>query len=254
MKKRKILIAGNWKMYKTPQETREFLEELKSKVGGITQINIAVCPPFTSLIVAKQILEGSNIKLGAQNVFYEEEGAFTGEISCKMLKDAGCEFVIIGHSERRKYFQEDNTLINKKIKVVLRHSMKPIFCIGETLQEREENKTFEVLNIQLEEGLRGISIEDMKNIVIAYEPVWAIGTGKTATSSQAQEAHRFIRDYISKKFSSSLSEEVIILYGGSIKPHNIKELVSQEDVDGGLVGGASLSIDSFVSIIQNSIL
>ncbi len=252
-KERKILIAGNWKMHKTNEEAVDLVNQIKKEVAQIQEVDIVVCPPFTALSDVKKIISDTNIKLGAQNMYFESEGAFTGEISPKMLKSIGCEFVIIGHSERRKYFKEDDSLINKKLKSALEWDLTPIFCVGETLEERENNLTLQVLERQLREGLKDFTKNQVLKIIIAYEPVWAIGTGKTATPLQAQSAQSFIREFLNKNFEGA-GKFVRILYGGSIKPENIRDLVSQKDVDGGLVGGASLKSDSFVKIIKNSII
>ncbi len=249
---RKPLIAGNWKMHKTINEAIQLVNDIKRKFSDFEKVDIVVCPPFTALNSVYEIIMDTKIKLGAQNMFYELEGAYTGEISPVQLRDAGCQYVIIGHSERRKYFKEDDALINKKVRTAIKEGLIPILCVGETLQEREEGKTIEVIETQLSGGLRELSLEDMQKVVIAYEPVWAIGTGKTATPQQAEEVHRFIREWIKDKFSSPLAENLRILYGGSIKPTNIADLMKEEDVDGGLVGGASLEADSFCKIIENS--
>jgi triosephosphate isomerase len=197
-------------------------------------------------------LKESGIKLGAQNMYFEESGAFTGEISPAMIKSVGCEFVILGHSERRTIFGETNQTINKKIKAAVKHEIKPIFCIGETLDERESGVTFKVIETQVKEGLSGLSEVELANLIIAYEPVWAIGTGKNATPAQAQEVHKFIRDLISKLYSPAFAEKLVIQYGGSVKPDNSKELMSQPDIDGALVGGACLKADPFIKIIESA--
>lgn len=243
---RRPLIAANWKMNKTIGETISFFEEFIPLVNDIDDIDILIAPPFTSLMAASEKIKNTKILLSAQNVFYEEKGAYTGEISPIMLKDVGCTYVIIGHSERRQYFSETNEMINKKIAISKRHGLKVILCIGETLDERQNNKTFDVLKDQLEKGLNGISPED---ITIAYEPVWAIGTGKTATSEQAQEAHKFIRDRLSELYGK-ISGDIRIIYGGSVTPDNIRSLMDCGDVDGALVGGASLKADSFSKIVK----
>ena len=197
-------------------------------------------------------MKGTQIKLGAQNMYYEESGAYTGEVSADMLKSVGCEYVILGHSERRVIFNEPDELINKKIKAALAKGLKPIFCIGELLEQRENGETMQVVSRQVEKGLEGVSAEQMKNLIIAYEPVWAIGTGKTATPQQAQEVHSFIRELVAKKFNASVSENLIIQYGGSVKPDNANQLLSQKDIDGALVGGACLKADSFLGIIASA--
>ncbi|MCX5749310.1 MAG: triose-phosphate isomerase [Candidatus Saganbacteria bacterium] len=247
---RKPLIAGNWKMFKTAKEAASMIEELKTKVSDVKDREIAVCPTFTALESAVKAAKGSNVNIGGQNVFWEEKGAFTGEIAPNMLKDIGCKFVIIGHSERRQYFRETDETVNKRIFAALKAGLLPIVCVGETLGQREESKTFSVVETQVRNGLKGLIVEQMKNIVIAYEPVWAIGTGKTATPAQAQEVHAFIRKLLKDIFGPEISASTRVLYGGSVKPDNMKELMSCEDIDGGLVGGASLEAESFSKIIK----
>lgn len=251
---RKTIIAGNWKMYKTIVEAIELANGLKRELFKLDSQNIDVvlCPPFTALSEVWEIISDSELHLGAQNVFWEEEGAFTGEVSSKMLKDTGCKFVIIGHSERRQFFCETNETVNKKIKAALGCGLTPIMCIGETLTERENNLTFKVLEAHIQNGLKGITGQDMLKIVIAYEPVWAIGTGKTASSQQAQEAHKYIRDLLKKLYNEDTATNIRIQYGGSVKPENIIELMNQPDVDGALVGGASLKVDSFSQIVKKA--
>jgi len=249
---RRILIAGNWKMNKTATEAAALVTEIKRDVFDIDNVDILVCPPFTALAVVGDVVRDSNVSLGAQNMYFEDKGAYTGEISTAMLKDCGCTHVIIGHSERRTIFNESDETINKKVKKALEADLIPILCIGEKLEEREANKTFEVITNQLEGDLAGIDSDNIKKIIIAYEPVWAIGTGKTATSEQAQEAHAFIRNLIKEKYDSVVADGIIILYGGSMKPANVEELVSQPDVDGGLIGGASLEAASFVELVKKS--
>jgi triosephosphate isomerase len=247
---RKPVIAGNWKLFKTSGEAVDLITRLIPEVNKNMEVDIVVAPVFTALTSVKQVISGSNIMLAGQDCFWEEEGAFTGEVSPKLLIDAGCSHVIIGHSERRQYFGETDETVNKKIKAALASGLTVIFCIGETLAERESEKTFDVLNRQLTGGLSGITKEQMKNIIIAYEPVWAIGTGKTATDEQAQEAHAFIRSLATKLYNQSTGNKIRILYGGSVKPENIKGLMAQPDIDGALVGGASLKADSFGSIVN----
>lgn len=247
--KRRPLIAGNWKMYKTVAEAVAFINHVKSKLNGLDDRDVLICPPCTALAPVADLLRGSRIALGAQNVYPEPKGAFTGEISPEMLADVGCAYVIIGHSERRQYFSETDAFVNKKIKAGLLHNLIPIVCIGETLKEREENRTYEILKTQLTLGLAGIKTTG-DNIVVAYEPVWAIGTGKTATTQQAQEAHAFIRDQLAAVLNRGVAGKIRILYGGSIKPENIDGLMTQPDVDGGLVGGASLDAESFIRIVK----
>lgn len=239
-------------MYKTIKEGEELVVALRRELFRIENIDIVVCPPFTLLAYLADALETSNIQVGAQNIYWEEEGAFTGEIAPKMIKDAGCKFVIIGHSERRQYFDETNETVNKKIVAALKHDLRPIMCVGETLEQREKNLTFKVLEDHVSGGLKGIDKDEAEKIVIAYEPVWAIGTGKTATSSQAQEAHSYIRGLLKKMYDEDIANEITIQYGGSVKPENIDELSRQPDVDGALVGGASLKVDSFVAIVKKA--
>lgn len=250
---RRPIIAGNWKMFKTIPEALELVIGLKRELYQIEDKEIVVCPPYTALSEVAEALDSSNIKLGAQNLFWLDNGAYTGEVSPLMLTDAGCQYVIIGHSERRTYFQETNETVNKKLKAALKHELTPIVCLGETLKERQANQTFKVIQDHIENGLVDMTKEEALKIVVAYEPVWAIGTGQTATPKQAQEAHEFIRKLLVKKFGEEIAEEIRILYGGSIKPENMKELSQQKDIDGGLVGGASLEINSFVSIVKNYI-
>ncbi|MBN1794128.1 MAG: triose-phosphate isomerase [Candidatus Omnitrophica bacterium] len=251
---RKSFIAGNWKMYKTVQEAIELVTLLKRALSDIADIEVGVCPPFTALGEIAETLFESNITLGAQDVYWETEGAFTGEVSPAMLKDIGCMYCIVGHSERRKYFHETNDSVNRKLKALFTAGIKPIMCIGEILEEREAGQTFDVVKKQLEEGLSGITGAQMTDIVIAYEPVWAIGTGKTATPGQAQEVHQFIRQRLSQRFSAETAETVRIQYGGSVKPDNITDLMKQKDIDGALVGGASLKADSFVAIVKGALV
>jgi triosephosphate isomerase (TIM) len=249
---RKKVIAGNWKMNMNLHQSQKLVSEIINGLGKDSKAEVIVCPSFTSLSEVNSLLKGTQVKLGAQNMYYEESGAFTAEISADMLKSVGCEYVILGHSERRVIFNESDELINKKIKVALSKELKPIFCVGELLEQRESGKTMEVVSSQVEKGFQEIASEQMKNIIIAYEPVWAIGTGKTATPEQAQEVHLFIRELVAKKFSSSVAENLIIQYGGSVKPDNAGELLSQKDIDGALVGGACLKADSFLSIIASA--
>lgn len=246
---RKKVIAGNWKMNKDLNESQNLVSGIIDGLGNDNKCDVVVCPPFTSLNEVHSLIKNTPIKLGAQNVYYETDGAFTGEVSTGMLKSVGCDYVIIGHSERRTIFGEKDELINKKNKKALADGLKVIFCIGESLAQREEGITNSVVEKQLQKGLDGISSEELNNIIIAYEPVWAIGTGKTATPEQAQEVHAFIRNYISQKYSKESGEGLIIQYGGSVKPDNAASLLSQPDIDGALIGGACLKVDSFLSII-----
>lgn len=250
---RKPFIAGNWKMNKTDSEAKELVSELKNKIDGIGNIDVLVCPPFTALGAALTVLQGSSIVMGAQNIYWQESGAFTGEVSAQMIKSIGCKFVIIGHSERRKYFFETNSEVNKKIKAAISASVLPIVCVGETLDEREQGKEKDVVQKQLREGLDSLSEKDLDKLTLAYEPVWAIGTGKTATGSQAEEMHAFVRSWLKETYSSQCADNLRILYGGSVKPDNIKELMSQGNIDGALVGGASLDVENFTQIIKNAL-
>jgi triosephosphate isomerase len=252
-KERKLIIAGNWKMNKTVAEALSLVNSLKIELANVKEVDMVVCPPFTALeSVSKEILD-SNIRLGAQNMSEHNVGAYTGEIAAVMLKEFSVRYVILGHSERRQYQKETDALISKKARAVLGASLKPIICVGETLAEREAAKTEEVLDTQVRGSLAGLSGDDMLESVIAYEPVWAIGTGKTATTQQAQDAHAFIRGLLVKLFDENVARKVRIQYGGSVKPSNARELMSQPDVDGALVGGASLEARSFADIIKNSI-
>jgi triosephosphate isomerase len=246
---RKKVIAGNWKMNKDLNESQNLVSGIIDGLGNENKCDVVVCPPFTSLNEVHSLIKNTPIKLGAQNVYYETDGAFTGEVSTGMLKSVGCDYVIIGHSERRTIFGEKDELINKKNKKALADELKVIFCIGESLAQREKGITNSVVEKQLQKGLDGISSEELNNIIIAYEPIWAIGTGKTATPEQAQEVHAFIRNYISQKYSKESGEGLIIQYGGSVKPDNSASLLSQPDIDGALIGGACLKADSFLSII-----
>jgi triosephosphate isomerase len=247
---RKPVIAGNWKLYKTTDEAVALINGLIPLVKQAKGVEIVVAPVFTVLGKVKSAIADSPIKLAAQNCFWEEEGAFTGEIAPKMLIDVGCSHVIIGHSERRQYFAESDGTVNRKIKAALKAGMTGIFCIGETLAERDASKTWEVLDRQLTGGLAEIPAKDLEALIVAYEPVWAIGTGKTATDDQAQEAHAFIRGAMAKLYSQQVAEATRILYGGSVKPENIKGLMAMPDIDGALVGGASLKADSFAAIVN----
>jgi len=250
---RKVIIAGNWKMNKTASQGKALVEELKAKVAGISNADIVVCPPFTTLCAVVEAAKGSNVKVGSQNIHWAESGAFTGEISGAMLKEAGVEYVIIGHSERRQYFGETDETVNKRLKAALAAGLKPIVCIGETLEEREGNKTETVLDTQIKGGFAGIAASDMKSMIIAYEPVWAIGTGKTATPAMAQETHAYIRKVVAGLYDAQTAEAVRIQYGGSMKADNSAELTAQKDIDGGLIGGASLKADDFTNLIKNAI-
>jgi len=247
---RRPFIAGNWKMYKTCAEAVETAKKLAGLVSAVSNVDVMITPPFTALAQVHEAIKESSVMLGAQNIFWEKEGAYTGEISPQMVASAGCRYVIIGHSERRQYFGETDLSVNKKIKAAINNSLEPVFCIGETEKERDADDTFNILDKQLKMGLEDLSPDDLQPIILAYEPVWAIGTGKTATSGQAQEVHRFIRNLVEKLFGKKIAGSVRILYGGSVKPENIKELMSMPDVDGALIGGASLNAEKFADIIK----
>ena len=249
---RRSIIAGNWKMYKTIKDGQELAVALKRELYKIENVDIVICPAYTLLAYLADDLEDSNIVIGAQDIYWQDEGAFTGEVSGPMLKDAGCRYVIVGHSERRQFFGDTNETVNKKIKSCLKHALTPIVCVGENLQEREAGDTFKIIQNHIQGSLAEISAQDMLKTVVAYEPVWAIGTGKTATSDQAQEVHKFIRDLLRKMYGEEVASSVRIQYGGSVKPENIAELISKPDVDGALVGGASLKADSFSAIVIKS--
>jgi triosephosphate isomerase len=243
---RKPFIAANWKMNKVISETREFIEQFLPEVKEVSDVDIVLAPPFTSLAHAAEMMKHTNIMLAAQDMFYEEKGAYTGEISPSMLTDVSCKFVIIGHSERRQYFNETDEIVNRKIKAAQKAGLGIIFCIGESLAEREEGKTFDIIEREMSKGLDGTDIED---IVVAYEPIWAIGTGRTATPEQAQEVHAFIREKLRMKCGNK-SDDIRIIYGGSVTPENIDSLMACADIDGALVGGASLKAESFVRIVK----
>lgn len=247
---RKKLIAGNWKMNKTPADGVALVKEISLEIGRQTDVDVLVCPPFTALESVGHAIEGLNVKLGAQNMHFEVSGAFTGEVSAPMLRDLFVTHVILGHSERRALFCEDDQLINRKVLSALKHELRPVLCVGETLEQREAGETLKVVQTQLEAGLEGISNEQASSVILAYEPVWAIGTGKVATADQAQEVHAFIRGLLTKIFGEAIAQKVRILYGGSMKPANAAELLSQKDIDGGLIGGASLEGRSFVDLIK----
>ena len=250
MNSRKKLIAGNWKMNKTTADAVTLVQELVAAVGRQTEVDVVVCPPFTSLESVAKTLEGSTVKLGAQNMHFEAGGAFTGEVSAPMLRALFATHVILGHSERRAFFGENDAFINKKVLAALKNQLKPILCVGETLAERDAGTTLKVVQTQLEAGLEGVSKELAVNLVVAYEPVWAIGTGKVATTEQAQEVHAFIRGLLTKLFTETVAPKIRILYGGSMKPANAPELLAQKDIDGGLIGGASLEARSFVDLVN----
>ena len=250
---RKPIIAGNWKMYNNIKEAVELVNGLKRELYSVETVDIVVCPVFTSLSDVHELLLDSNIALGAQNLYWEKQGAFTGEVSADMLKDAGCGYVIIGHSERRQFFHETNETVNKKVKAALSAGLKPIVCVGESLDQRENGKTFDVVKNHVQGSLADLNKQDMQSVVVAYEPVWAIGTGKTATPEQAQEVHSYIRGLLKEAFGGETAAATRIQYGGSVKPDNIDELMKKEDLDGALVGGASLKVDSFSAIVKGAV-
>jgi triosephosphate isomerase len=237
-------------MYKTPKEAAETARELDQRVASVVGVDIMIAPTYTALAAVNAVIYQGPVALGAQNLFWEAEGAYTGEISARMLQSVGCTYCIIGHSERRQYFAETDQTVNKKIRAAIEAQLIPVFCVGETEKEREAGQTFSVLDKQVQKGLEGLVSEELGTLVIAYEPVWAIGTGKTATDDQAQEAHQFIRSLVQKNFGDARAESIRILYGGSVKPANIAALMEMPDIDGALVGGASLDAESFSQIVK----
>lgn len=247
---RKKFIAGNWKMNTTADEARTLAQGIVDAMGTVTDVDIAVCPPYTNLPLVGEVLQGSTVKLGAQDVYWEASGAYTGKVSCGMLKSVGVSFVIIGHSEQRQYFGETDETVNKKVKAALAADLFPIICVGETLGERKSAKMDEVVERQIKGAFNGLAAEDALTCTIAYEPVWAIGTGETATPEQANDAHVFIRSILGRLFDSTTAGKIRIQYGGSMKPGNAKELLAQSDVDGGLIGGAALKPDTFLGIVK----
>ena len=252
MANRKYLIAGNWKMNKTAAEGAALTKEIVAAVGKDTSVNVVVCPPYTALDAVSKTLEGSNVVLGAENMHPKASGAYTGEIAADMLREFFVGYVILGHSERRQYFGETDAFINEKVLAVLANHMRPILCVGETLAQREAGKTIELVAAQVREGLKGVPAEQAENVVVAYEPIWAIGTGKTATPAMAQEVHAAIRVELAKLFGAANADKVRILYGGSMKPANADALLAEPDIDGGLIGGAALDAASFVSLVQSA--
>ena len=247
---RKVIVAGNWKMNKTAKEAAQFFNELKPLVADVNNAGIVIGAPFTALETATRETAGSNIKIAAENMNAKESGAYTGEVSPLMLKDLGVEYVILGHSERREYYHETDEIINEKVKSALAHDLKPILCFGETLEEREAGTTNDVVKTQITGGLKDVTAAEMANVVLAYEPVWAIGTGKTATPEQAQEVHAFIRGLLTDLYGKEVAENVTVQYGGSMNDANAADLIAQTDIDGGLVGGASLIPEKFAVIIK----
>ncbi len=244
------LIAGNWKMYKTGPEAVETALDLEKLSLDITDVEVMIAPTYLSLPLVATVLRDSNIKVGAQNLYFETQGAFTGEVSAQMIKAAGAEYAIIGHSERRQYFGETDLSVSKKIKAAVQSDLKPVLCIGETEAQRDAQKTFSILDKQVSNGLKGLSFDELEAMVLAYEPVWAIGTGKTASVDQVDEVHQYLRSLLKRLFSKSFSSKIRILYGGSVNPDNVRELMGIKDVDGALVGGASLDAEKFINIIK----
>ena len=245
---RKPIIAGNWKMHKTIAEAVEFVNDIKDKVNN-TDVEAVICAPFTLLKDLKEATKGTNIKIGAQNMHYAEQGAFTGEISAPMLKELNIDYVVLGHSERRQYFNETDETVNKKVLKALEVGIDPILCVGETLEEREAGNTKDVCKVQVEKALENVSKEDLAKVVIAYEPIWAIGTGKTATSEDANDVIAYIREVVANLYGE-LANDVRIQYGGSVKPSNVAEIMSQSDIDGALVGGASLQANDYIELVN----
>lgn len=246
---RKPLIAGNWKMYKTAAEAGALVDGLKKNLAGYGGVEIALCPPLTALAAVAEASAGTPFQLGAQNLFWEDEGAYTGEVSGPMLKDLGCCYVIIGHSERRQYFGETDEQVNKKVKAAFKHGLKPILCVGETLTQREAGETENLVKSQVEKALSGVTAEEAERIVIAYEPIWAIGTGRSSSGADAGRVAGLIRRTLAALYNPEQAEKIRILYGGSVKPGNIKEFMAEPEIDGALVGGASLEVDSFTGIV-----
>ncbi|GAW29808.1 triose-phosphate isomerase [Carboxydocella sp. ULO1] len=247
---RQPIIAGNWKMHKTVAEALAFVEAIKPELAGATAAETVICAPFTALASLAEAVKGTPIRIGAQDLFWEEQGAYTGEISPLMLKELGVSYVIVGHSERRQYFAETDETVNKKVKAALKHGLVPIVCVGETLEQREAGETFQVVEQQTRLGLAGLTAEQVAGLVIAYEPVWAIGTGRTATDADAEEVIAYIRGVVNDLFGAEAAERVRIQYGGSVKPDNIVGLLAQPNIDGALVGGASLDPVSFIALVR----
>lgn len=252
MKTRRPIFAGNWKMYKTVHEAEKLVKDLLLELPDLSNVDVVLCPAFTALYKVAEMVSNTSVRVGAQDMHWEPEGAYTGEISATMLRDVYCRYVIIGHSERRQYFGETNESVNKKAKAALAASLRPIICVGETLDQREKQDFKAIVRTQVTESLKGISADLAEELVIAYEPVWAIGTGKTASPAQAQEVHAIIRKTLNDIFSDKLGNKIRIQYGGSVKPANIAELISQPDIDGALVGGASLDARSFAAIVNSA--
>ena len=249
-KLRKRIIAGNWKMNKSVAEAKDLASEIKRELADCRDVDVVLCPPFTALPIVGEVMDTTQIKFGAQNMHWESDGAYTGEISANMLRSIYCHYVILGHSERRSYFGETDAIVNKKAKAALAANLKPIVCVGETLEERKAESQKAVVKAQLEGSLADISVDDLKRVVLAYEPVWAIGTGEVATPAQAQDMHAFIRSVLAEISNASVADGVRIQYGGSMKPSNAAELLGQADIDGGLIGGAALDARSFVELVR----
>jgi len=250
---RKKIVAGNWKMNMTTAEAEALVTALKGDLANFREVEVVVCPPYTALKTVSDLVQGTHIDLGAQNMHWEKGGAYTGEISAGMLRELYCHFVIVGHSERRQYFGETDEIVNRKTKAALASSLHPIVCVGETLEEREAGKVNEVITTQVKGSLAGLSAKELLDSVLAYEPVWAIGTGKTASSEQAQEVHALIRSVLAEMFDQTVADGVRIQYGGSVKPGNAKELFGMPDIDGGLIGGAALDAKSFIDIVRAAV-
>jgi triosephosphate isomerase len=250
---RKPIVAGNWKMNKTVAEAVVLANDIKRDLAGCKEVDVVLCPPFTALKAVSDTITGTHVDLGAQNMYWEKSGAYTGEVSAEMLREVYCHYVILGHSERRSYFGETDEIVNKKTKAALESNLTPIVCVGETLAEREAGRTYDVVGTQVRGSLAGLTPRQLVESVIAYEPVWAIGTGKTATSEQAQEVHAFIRKVLAEIADEAVAQAVRIQYGGSVKPSNARELFGMPDIDGGLIGGASLEARSFIEIVQAAI-
>lgn len=246
------LIVGNWKMFKTISEAITLFNIIKAGTHKIADCDVVVCPPFIALAAISEIIRDTKIDLGAQNMYSETEGAFTGEISPLMLKDVGCRYVILGHSERRQHFKETNEMINKKVVAALKYNLVPILCVGETLEEREARHAFEIVKQQFDQSLKNLKPEEIERVAIAYEPVWAIGTGRTATPEQAEQMHSYIRRLLKEQYGETVGERIKILYGGSVKPDNIAQLMAKPNLDGALVGGASIKAESFIQIVTNA--
>jgi len=247
------LIAGNWKMHKTGPQAVETARQLAKLCSDVKNVDVMIAPTYLSLPLVAASVAGTNVKIGAQNLYFEKEGAFTGEVSADMIKAAGASYVIIGHSERRQYFGETDSSVGKKINSAIQSGLKPVLCIGETEKQRDEEKTFLILDKQVSDGLKGFVREELKDLVLAYEPVWAIGTGKSASVQQVRQVHEYLRSLLEKLFAKPFANQTRILYGGSVKPENVVELMDIEDVDGALVGGASLDADKFIKIIKYNI-